>query len=97
MSLWGLATPAAFALMSRRVAAGEQGQLQGANASIAGITGLIGPGLFTQIFAWSISVTAALAHPGLGFLLAAVCLMLALAIARHATREPSPRFGARAG
>ena len=97
MSLWGLATPAAFALMSRRVSAAEQGRLQGANASIAGITGLIGPGFFTQIFAWSISVTAALAHPGLGFLAAALCLVFALIIARRATREPSPRFGERAG
>jgi DHA1 family tetracycline resistance protein-like MFS transporter len=86
MSLWGLATPAAFALMSRRVGAGEQGRLQGANASIAGIAGLIGPGFFTQIFAWSIGVTAALAHPGLGFLAAALCLLLALALARQATR-----------
>jgi DHA1 family tetracycline resistance protein-like MFS transporter len=86
MSLWGLTTPSAFALMSRRVAAAEQGRLQGTNASIAGVTGLIGPGFFTQIFAWSISAPASLAHPGLGFLAAALALVLALLIARRATQ-----------
>jgi DHA1 family tetracycline resistance protein-like MFS transporter len=86
MSLWGLATPAAFALMSRRVSAGEQGRLQGANASLAGITGLFGPGLFTQIFAGSIGPSATLDAPGLSFLAAAACLVVACAIAGRATR-----------
>ena len=38
-ALWGIANPASMALMSRRVGPDEQGQLQGANASIAGIAG----------------------------------------------------------
>src|SRR5882672_9598511 len=37
MSLWGLASPTAGALMSARVSPSEQGQLQGANSSIQGI------------------------------------------------------------
>ena len=91
MSLWGLATPAAFALMSRRVSAAEQGLLQGANASLAGITGLIGPGFFTLIFAWSITAGSGLAHPGLGFLVAALCLAFALLIAVRT--EPAHQLG----
>jgi len=48
MAFWGLAGPATQALMSRRVSPREQGQLQGAIASINGVTGLIGPTLFTR-------------------------------------------------
>ena len=43
MAFWGLAGPATQALMTRRVSSSEQGQLQGAIASINGLTGLIGP------------------------------------------------------
>ena len=51
MALWGLAGPALQALMTRRVGPSEQGQLQGATASLQAIAGLIGPGIFTQTFA----------------------------------------------
>ena len=34
MALWGLAGPSPQAIMSRRVSASEQGQLQGANSSL---------------------------------------------------------------
>ena len=40
--------------MSARVAASEQGRLQGANGSISGIANLIGPGLFALTFAYAI-------------------------------------------
>lgn len=46
--------PGLMGLMTRRVGPSEQGQLQGANSSIMGLTGLIGPGLFTGTFAWAI-------------------------------------------
>ena len=45
LALWGLEGPASMALMSRLVGASEQGQLQGANASVTGIANLFGPGL----------------------------------------------------
>jgi DHA1 family tetracycline resistance protein-like MFS transporter len=51
MAFWGLAGPAAQGLMTRLVRPSEQGQLQGAIASLAGIAGLIGPGLFAETFA----------------------------------------------
>jgi DHA1 family tetracycline resistance protein-like MFS transporter len=37
-------------LMARKVQPNEYGLLQGTNASIMGITGIIGPVLFTQVF-----------------------------------------------
>jgi MFS transporter, DHA1 family, tetracycline resistance protein len=65
--------------MTQRVSPSEQGQLQGANSSIMGITGLIGPGLFTQIFALCIGTQVQL--PGAPFLLAGLLTMIALVLA----------------
>jgi len=85
-ALWGLANPASQGLMTRRVHPSEQGQLQGANASLRGIAGLVGPGLFTQTLALFIGAGAAWHLPGAPFLLAAALLLAALGIARRATR-----------
>jgi len=85
MAFWGLAGPAGQALMSRRVSSSEQGQLQGAMASINGLTGLIGPALFTQSFAHFIGPGAAWHLPGAPFLLASLMMLSAAAIAWRAT------------
>src|SRR5262249_28511401 len=47
MALSGFAAPATQGLMTRRVSASEQGQLQGANNSIVGIANLVGPAIFS--------------------------------------------------
>lgn len=87
MALWGLAGPSAQAIMSRRVSPSEQGQLQGASSSLQAITGMIGPTLFTQVFAWSITDRGPGLHlPGAPFLAAAVMLLLAGALAWWVTR-----------
>lgn len=86
MAFWGLAGPATQALMTKRVSSSEQGQLQGAIASINGLTGLIGPTLFTQSFAHFIGPAAAWHLPGAPFLLASAMLLSAAAIAWRATR-----------
>ncbi len=54
IALWGLAGPSIQSLMSHRVDPSEQGQLQGALGSIRAITGMLGPILFTQVFALSV-------------------------------------------
>ena len=59
MALWGLANPASQGLMSRRIGPHQQGQLQGANASLMGVANLIGPGLFTLTFAFAIGTATA--------------------------------------
>jgi DHA1 family tetracycline resistance protein-like MFS transporter len=86
MALWGFANPAALALMSRRVGADEQGQLQGANASIEGIANMFGPGLFALTFAFAIRPDLGLQWPGAPFMLATLLLLLAMAIGWRATR-----------
>src|SRR5262249_40097452 len=85
-SLWGLAHPSSQALMPPRVGANGQGRLQGANASLRGIAGLIGPGLFTQTFARAIDGRGW--HvPGAPFLLAAALLATAALVSAWATRR----------
>jgi len=81
LALWGLASPAAQGLMSRQVSPSEQGRLLGANSSLMGLTGLIGPGLFAVIFAYSIAPDARWHLPGAPFLLAALLVAAALALA----------------
>jgi DHA1 family tetracycline resistance protein-like MFS transporter len=50
-ALWGVAQPAAQAIMTHHVDPREQGRLQGAVASLSSIAGIIAPTLFTRTFA----------------------------------------------
>jgi DHA1 family tetracycline resistance protein-like MFS transporter len=54
IALWGLAGPAMQSLMTHKIHADEQGRLQGAVSSMRGITGMVGPILFTQALAAAI-------------------------------------------
>ena len=90
-ALTGFIQPGVQGLMTRRVAASEQGQLQGASSSIMGVTGLIGPGLYTSVFAWSISGARTLHAPGIAVILAGVFMLAALAgtaLVRSASPAP---------
>jgi DHA1 family tetracycline resistance protein-like MFS transporter len=73
--------------MSRHVGADEQGQLQGANASIQGIASMIGPGLFSLTFAFAIRPELGFELPGAPFLLAGLLLLVATVIAWRVTRR----------
>jgi len=87
LNLMSLAWPAAQSLMSRETPPNEQGQLQGAINSLRGISGLVGPGLFTWVFAKSIGVNAWLTLPGSPFFLAAALLLVALMVVLGRGRE----------
>ena len=86
--LWGLAGPANQSIMTSRVEPTEQGLLQGALASLTGIAGMIGPGLFTTVFALFIGREAALNQPGAPFLAAGILVTASVMVAFFATREP---------
>jgi MFS transporter, DHA1 family, tetracycline resistance protein len=86
LALWGLEGPASMALMSRLVGASEQGQLQGANASVTGIANLFGPALFTQTFAVAIGSGRDVYLAGAPFLLATLMIAAAGILAWFATR-----------
>jgi MFS transporter, DHA1 family, tetracycline resistance protein len=81
MSLWGVAGAATQALMTRLVAPDQQGQLQGATASVQSVAQLLGPFVFTLTFAYFIGAHAPTKLPGAPFLLASALLALAFAIA----------------
>jgi MFS transporter, DHA1 family, tetracycline resistance protein len=79
-ALFGFAYPALQGLMTRRVAAEEQGRLQGALASLMGIAGVIAPLLFTRVFAEAIGPYRRYGVPGAPFLLAAGILVAAMIV-----------------
>jgi MFS transporter, DHA1 family, tetracycline resistance protein len=81
MSLWGVSGAAIQALMTKRVGPDQQGQLQGANASVQSISQLLGPFLFTLTFAYFIGARTPLHLPGAPFYLASALVLLALVVA----------------
>jgi DHA1 family tetracycline resistance protein-like MFS transporter len=81
MSLWGFAMPSAQAIMTKHVGVSEQGQLQGANASLASLAGIIAPAMFAATFSATLTTM-----PGAAFMLAGVILLVAMGIGLRATR-----------
>jgi DHA1 family tetracycline resistance protein-like MFS transporter len=79
-ALWGLAMPTLQALMTRRVGEDEQGQLQGANMSIASIAGVASPLFFGWVYSVSVGRDALIPHIGASFFIAAAVLLAAALI-----------------
>jgi MFS transporter, DHA1 family, tetracycline resistance protein len=92
MALWGLTQPAASALMTQEVEADEQGRLQGANASLMGLSGMIAPWVFAIAFAFAINPSKGLNIAGLPFYAAAALMALGVVVAsglRGAVKRPA--------
>lgn len=90
-SLVGYFSAAIQGLMTRRVSANEQGQLQGANSSLMGIAGMVGPWMFANVFTYAIHGSESNKYAGLPFILAALLHVVALALAMiivRPTRKP---------
>lgn len=66
ISIWGLAMPAVQGIMAHRIGGTEQGRLQGLLASLNGMTALIGPLLFTTIYARTLGPGGAANVPSAG-------------------------------
>ena len=88
----GLYGAAAQSLMTERVGHDEQGQLQGVNSSLMGLTGLIGPLLFGLSFAAGIRHEAGgvAPLPGAAFLVAALLTTFSFVIALRAAYPKAP-------
>lgn len=91
-SIQGLVQPSITGLMSRAVGDDRQGELQGANASLASLASMVSPPLYTAIFFYFTQPGAPLHLPGAPFAMAALIALLALAIflrgyALHAPRQ----------
>lgn len=84
-TLLAFAGPAAQALVSRQVDAGEQGRIQGALTSLVSVAGIVGPAMFAGSFGYFIGADAPVHLPGAPFFIAAVFLGIGALIAwRHA-------------
>jgi MFS transporter, DHA1 family, tetracycline resistance protein len=99
-ALWGLSGPPMQGMMTRHVGASEQGQLQGALSSLRGIAFMIGPLVFTNVFASFIGANRDWHLPGAPFLLAALMIAGSTAMAWQTTRSriilPEPAVAAAA-
>ena len=86
LNLMSLTWPSAQSIMSRGTSPSEQGQMQGAINGLRGGAGIVGPALFTYIFAKAVGDHAIVHMPGLPFFMAAGLLVAAIPVATWATR-----------
>ena len=71
--------------MSQQVGASQYGELQGAAGAVMGVATMIGPAVFAATFAWFIGEGAPLHLPGAAYLLSALLLAAATALAARVT------------
>ena len=76
-ALLGLVMPAMNAIMSKEVGPTEQGELQGAVTSVAGLTSIVAPVAMSYLFAYFTGSSAPIYFPGASFVAASLCLVLA--------------------
>lgn len=89
-AIWGFAMPTLQSLMTQHVSESEQGQLQGANMSVASIAGIASPLFFGAVYSFTTQPGWSLPSSGIAFLIASGVLLLGAIIgwvvARQATR-----------
>lgn len=92
-ALWWVDGAAMQALLTRRVDASSQGELQGALAAVQSLAGLVAPPLFAFTFAYWIEPARAVQVPGAAFYLAGALMFASCALAWRVTqgerRSPS--------
>ena len=92
----GFVAPSVQSLMSGRIPADAQGELQGALASVSSLVSILSPPFMTQTFAWFSAGSAPLYFPGAPFIAAALFSVLALvALIRAMIGAPKPIAGRR--
>jgi DHA1 family tetracycline resistance protein-like MFS transporter len=82
--LSGISGPALQSLLSKQFPSNEQGGVQGALTSVQSLTGVVGPIIATQAFAYFTSATAPIKLPGAPFFLGAALIAIATVLARIA-------------
>lgn len=94
-ALWEMSMPTLHSLMTQRVSESEQGQLQGANASVASIAGIVSPLFFGAVYAASVGEGAIFPLEGTPFLIAAAALAFSAVLGLRAAGK-MPRHRPRA-
>lgn len=92
-SLGAISQPAAQSLMSRSVLPDEQGELQGALASLQSLAGIIGPLIGGSVFGYFISGKAPVYLPGAPFITSALIagcgwVVITWTLMKHGTEIP---------
>ena len=93
--LSSISFPNLSSLLSQRVGVDQQGQLQGALAILFGLAPLVGPIVFSNVFAWSIGPGSSLRQPGLSMMVGAGVIVLGVLLAIRYARPPETLTGAR--
>jgi DHA1 family tetracycline resistance protein-like MFS transporter len=83
----GLVWPTAQSMMTHHVSPGEQGQLQGSIQGLRGLAGLVGPAVFTVIFARAITPGSLVPIAGMPFYVASGLVALSFAMVLYVTRR----------
>ena len=79
--LGGIGGPSIQGIISSQVPANEQGELQGALASLTSLTAVVGPLLMTNLFAYATSKSSPVYLPGASFFLGAIFTAVSLYLA----------------
>ena len=92
----GIVGPAAQSLMTRKVAATEQGRLQGANTSLQALAGIVAPLLFGEAYslafaAWTHASPMGIAVLGAPYLLASLTMVTGAGLAIGVIRAQRTR------
>jgi DHA1 family tetracycline resistance protein-like MFS transporter len=85
--LGGIAGPALQAIISGHVPSNEQGELQGALASLMSVTSIVGPPVMTNLFAFFTKPSAPFQFPGAPFLLGALLILISAIVAYTTLRN----------
>ena len=88
--LGGISGPALQSIISVSVPANEQGELQGALASLISLTSMVGPPLMTGLFAYYTKPGRGIHFSGAAFLLGAVLMLVSAVIAYHTLHPNKP-------
>ncbi len=86
--LQSIVQPAVMAMMSRRVPADQQGELQGLNGSIAALAAILAPLMLTQPLAYFTGPHAPFYFPGAAFLVSALATAVAFLVLLATPRAP---------
>jgi len=85
-SLGGIANPAVQSVMSKQAGPTAQGELQGANASIASVAAILSPVFMTQTFSYFSTAEAPVLFPGAPYLVSAVLVFCCVLICARAVK-----------
>ena len=89
--LSNLTFPNLSSLLTQRVGVDQQGQLQGALAILFGLSQLVGPLTFSNLFAWSVGKGGP--HvPGLAMMVGAGLIVIGVGLSVVYARPPPPKF-----